>query len=103
MKSIIATITASRPGVDKVTILNDRLEDNKEYVVCSSLVKLIKNEEKYLEKKKKEEERKRKREEQQTPQPRCSLQTKGLQPEQFYLLADVVDNDKEEEEEQQQQ
>ena len=45
IKFIIATITASRPGVDKVTILNERIEDNKEYVVCSSLAKLIKKEE----------------------------------------------------------
>ena len=42
IKSIIATttITASRPGVDPVTILNRALEDDKEYVVCSSLAKL---------------------------------------------------------------
>ena len=57
IKSIIATITASRPGVDKVTILNQALEDDKEYVVCSSLAKLIKKEEMALAE---EEERKRK-------------------------------------------
>ena len=68
IKSIIATITVSTPGVDTVTILNERIEDNKEYVVCSSLAKLIKKEEKDLEKKKEEEERKR--DGQQTHQPR---------------------------------
>ena len=61
IKSIIATITASRPGVDPVTILNGALEDDKEYVVCSSLATLIKKEEKDLEKKKEEEEEKKKK------------------------------------------
>ena len=64
IKSIITTITASRPGVDKATILNQALEDDKEYFVCSTLARTIKKEEEALEKKKEEEERKRKREEQ---------------------------------------
>ena len=49
IKSIIAIITASRPGVDKVTILNQALEDDKEYFVCSTFARLIKKEEKELE------------------------------------------------------
>ena len=49
IKSIIATIAVSTPGVDPVTILNKTIEDEKEYVVCSSLARLIKKEEKDLE------------------------------------------------------
>ena len=49
IKSIITTITASRPGVDKATILNQALEDDKEYFVCSTFARLIKKEEKDLE------------------------------------------------------
>ena len=82
---------------------NELLEDDKEYIVCSSFCDRVQKEEKDLEKKKEEEERERKREEQQTPQPCCSLRTQGFPPEQFYLLADVVDDDKEEEEEEEQQ
>ena len=66
IKSIIATITASRPGVDKVTILNQALEDDKEYFVCSTFARLIKKEEEALAE---EEERKRKREEKEKPSP----------------------------------
>ena len=49
IKSIIATITAPRPGVDLVTILNQALEDDKGYFVCSTFAMLIKKEEKDLE------------------------------------------------------
>ena len=75
IKSIIATITASRPGVDKVTILNQALEDNKEYFVCSTFARLIKKEEEALA----EEERKRKGEEKEKPSPeRRSLQIESI-------------------------
>ena len=81
IKSIIAAITNPKPGVDPVIILNQALEDDKEYFVCSNLARTIKKEEEALEKKKEEEERKRKREEEQAPQPRRSLRTQGLPPE----------------------
>ena len=62
IKSIITTITASRPGVDKATILNQALEDDKEYFVCSTFARLIKKEEEAL-----AEEEGRKREEKEKP------------------------------------
>ena len=49
IKSIIVRITDSRAGVDKVSILNETLEDNKEYVACSTIAKRIKKEENDLE------------------------------------------------------
>ena len=74
IKSIIATITASRPGVDKVTILNQALEDDKEYFVCSTFARLIKKEEEAL-----TEEVERKREEKEKPSPeRRSLRIKSI-------------------------
>ena len=48
IKSIIVTITVSRPGVDKITILNQALEDDKEYFACSTFARLIKKEEEAL-------------------------------------------------------
>ena len=77
IKSIIATITASRPGVDKATILNQALEDDKEYFVCSTFARLIKKEEEALAEE--EEERKRKREEKEKPSPeRRSLRIESI-------------------------
>ena len=76
IKSIIAAITNPKPGVDPVTILNRALEDDKEYVVCSTLARTIKKEEKALAE---EEERKRKREEKEKPSPeRQSLRIESI-------------------------
>ena len=100
IKHALASICCKK-GVetDRMT-WNELLEDDKEYIVCSSFCDRVKKEEKDLEKKKEEEERKRKREEEQAPQPRRSLRTQGLPPEQFYLLADVVEDDKEQQQQQ---
>ena len=59
IKHIVSSICCKR-GVEKdPTIWNNKLEDGKEYTVCSSFYDRIKKEEEALE----EEERKRKREE----------------------------------------
>ena len=94
IKHTLASICCKKGVETNRMTWNELLEDDKEYLICSSFYYHVKKEEKDLEKKKEEKERKRKREEQQTSQLRCSLQTQGLPPEQFYLLADVVDDDK---------
>ena len=67
------------------------------------LLRLSRKKKKLQKRRRKKKKKKRKREEEEAPQPRCSLRTQGLPPEQFFLLADVVEDDKEEEEEEQQQ
>ena len=103
IKHALASICCKKGVKTDQMTWNELLEDDKEYIVCSSFCDRVKKEENDLEKKKEEEERKRKREEEEAPQPRRSLQTQGLPPEQFYLLADVVEDDEEEEEEEEEQ
>ena len=75
IKHILPSICRKK-GVEKdPTIWNNKLEDGKEYTVCSSFCDRIKKEEKALAE---EEERKRKREEKENPSPeRQSLQLAG--------------------------
>ena len=86
IKSIIAAITNPKPGVDPVIILNQALEDNKEYFVCSTLARTIKKEEEALEKKKEEEEKKGKERKKKHPNHVAVCEPKVFRQNNFFCF-----------------